>query len=219
MSVDVEIVAGMPKELIDKAEAIGVFPKVSKETAYFSTVTQGYGVISARKENGWTMPAFYSFGGGGYGSPFAKNETNGVILLFMTKDAVVAFEKGGVPLKGEKKALAGPVGAITNEQKRDLADAHIRALEHLRQDGKSDFLNLGTGRGFSVLEVIDCIREVTGREILVQIESPRPGDPSRLIADPTKAKAVLGWEPVMSDLRSIVRSAWEWRVRLPSTEK
>jgi lipid-binding SYLF domain-containing protein len=122
--------SGMPKELIDKAEAIGVFPKVSKETAYFSTVTQGYGVISARKENGWTMPAFYSFGGGGYGSLFAKNETNGVILLFMTKDAVVAFEKGGVPLKGEKKALAGPVGAITNEQKKDLADAHILAYSY-----------------------------------------------------------------------------------------
>jgi UDP-glucose 4-epimerase len=101
----------------------------------------------------------------------------------------------------------------------DLADAHIRALEHLRQGGKSDFLNLGTGRGFSVLEVIDCVREVTGREIPVHIEPPRPGDPSRLIADPTRAKTVLGWEPVMSDLRSIVRSAWEWRVRLPSTEK
>jgi len=101
----------------------------------------------------------------------------------------------------------------------DLADAHIRALEHLRQGGKSDFLNLGTGRGFSVLEVIDCVREVTGREIPVQIEAPRPGDPTRLIADPAKAKAVLGWEPAMSDLRSIVRSAWEWRVRLPPTEK
>jgi len=56
--------------------------------------------------------------------------------------------------------------------------------------------------------VIDCVREVTGREIPVQIEAPRPGDPTRLIADPAKAKAVLGWEPAMSDLRSIVRSAW-----------
>jgi UDP-glucose 4-epimerase len=97
----------------------------------------------------------------------------------------------------------------------DLADAHIRALEHLRRGGKSDFLNLGTGRGFSVLEVIECVREVTGREIPVRIESPRPGDPSRLIADPAKAKAVLGWEPAVSDLRSIVCSAWEWRLRHP----
>ena len=98
----------------------------------------------------------------------------------------------------------------------DLADAHIRALEHLRRGGPSDFLNLGTGQGYSVLEVIECAREITGRDIPIQMESPRAGDPARLIADPTKAKAVLGWEPVVSDLRSIVRSAWDWRLRRPS---
>ncbi len=97
----------------------------------------------------------------------------------------------------------------------DLADAHILALEHLRHGGASDLLNLGTGRGFSVLEVIETVRKVTGREIPVQIESPRPGDPSRLVADPAKAKAFLGWEPVVSDLHSIIRSAWDWRLRNP----
>jgi UDP-glucose 4-epimerase len=97
----------------------------------------------------------------------------------------------------------------------DLADAHIRALGHLRSGGQSDFLNLGTGRGYSVLEVIECVRKITGRDIRVQIEPPRAGDPARLIADPSKAKAVLGWEPAVSDLPSIVRSAWEWRLRHP----
>jgi UDP-glucose 4-epimerase len=97
----------------------------------------------------------------------------------------------------------------------DLADAHVCALEYLRRDGKSDFLNLGTGRGFSVLEVIECARQVTGRTIDARIEPPRPGDPSRLIADSSKASAVLGWDPVVSDLRSIVRSAWEWRLSHP----
>jgi UDP-glucose 4-epimerase len=97
----------------------------------------------------------------------------------------------------------------------DLADAHIRALEHLRRGGTSDFLNLGTGHGYSVLEVIACVREITGREIPVQMESPRAGDPARLIADPTKAKAMLGWEPAVSDLHSIVQSAWAWRLRYP----
>src|ERR1019366_6721024 len=86
----------------------------------------------------------------------------------------------------------------------DLADAHIRSLDHLRRGGPSDFLNLGTGSGYSVLEVIQCAREITGRDIPVQMESPRAGDPARLIADPTKAKAMLGWEPAVSDLRSIV---------------
>jgi UDP-glucose 4-epimerase len=98
----------------------------------------------------------------------------------------------------------------------DLADAHIRALEHLRRGGTSDFLNLGTGHGYSVLEVIECVREITGREIPVQMESPRAGDPARLIADPTKAKAMLGWEPAASDLHSIVQSAWAWRLRNPN---
>jgi UDP-glucose 4-epimerase len=97
----------------------------------------------------------------------------------------------------------------------DLADAHIRALEHLRGGGPSDCLNLGTGRGFSVLEVIETVRKVTGREIPVQVEPRREGDSVRLIADPTRAKSVLGWQPAVSDLESIVRSAWEWRLRNP----
>jgi UDP-glucose 4-epimerase len=98
----------------------------------------------------------------------------------------------------------------------DLASAHIRALEYLRSGGPSDYFNLGTGRGYSVLEVIECARQVTGRDIPVQIEPPRPGDPARLIADPSKAKSKLSWDPAVSDLQSILRSAWEWRVRNPS---
>jgi UDP-glucose 4-epimerase len=98
----------------------------------------------------------------------------------------------------------------------DLADAHIRALEYLRSGGQSEFLNLGTGSGYSVLQVIEAVREVTGREIPVKIEPPRAGDPVRLIADPSRAKALLKWEPTMSDLRTIVRTAWEWRLRHPT---
>jgi UDP-glucose 4-epimerase len=98
----------------------------------------------------------------------------------------------------------------------DLADAHICALDHLRSGGQSDFLNLGTGRGFSVLEVIECARMITGLEIPLQIEPPRAGDPVKLIADPSKAKGMLRWEPAISDLHSIIRSAWQWRLRHPN---
>ncbi len=97
----------------------------------------------------------------------------------------------------------------------DLANAHVRALEHLRAGGQSDFLNLGTGRGYSVLEVIECAREITGREILLRIVLPRAGDPARLIADPSKARTLLHWEPTMSDLPTIIRSAWDWRLGHP----
>ena len=128
--------SGFPKELVDKAEAVGVFPKVSRETLGFTHVTQGYGVIGARQESGWTSPAFYEFSGGGYGSPFAKAEKNGVILLFMTKDAVSWFEKGGVPLTNEKKALPGPIGSITGEQRKELEGAQILAYAYY--NGKLD---------------------------------------------------------------------------------
>lgn len=93
----------------------------------------------------------------------------------------------------------------------DLADAHILALDFLRRGGDSVFLNLGTGHGYSVLEVIECARQVTGRPIPMRIEAPRPGDPARLVADAARAQSVLGWKPAMSDLPSILRSQWLWR--------
>ena len=97
----------------------------------------------------------------------------------------------------------------------DLADAHIRALEHLRRGGASDAVNLGTGRGHSVLEVIETARRITGLPIRTRIEGPRPGDPARLVADPSRAKALLGWQPTMSDLNAIIQSAWSWRKKCP----
>lgn len=108
-----------------RAEAVAVFPKTKKETALFAQFTQGYGVISSRQEGGWSAPAFYQFTGGGYGNPFADNETFSIILLFMTKEALAAFEKGGVQLKGEKKAIAGPVGTVADEQRKEIEGAHI----------------------------------------------------------------------------------------------
>ena len=97
----------------------------------------------------------------------------------------------------------------------DLADAHIRALDHLRQGSASDAFNLGTGRGYSVLEVVETSRRVTGLPIRTRIEAPRAGDPPRLVADPTRAKSILGWSPSKSDLPSIIQSAWDWRKKFP----
>jgi len=97
----------------------------------------------------------------------------------------------------------------------DLADAHILALDHLRRGGRSESLNVGTGRGHSVLEVIECARQVTKREIRARIEAPRAGDPARLVANSSRIQTVLGWKPVVSDLRAIVQSAWVWRQRHP----
>jgi UDP-glucose 4-epimerase len=97
----------------------------------------------------------------------------------------------------------------------DLADAHIFALGHLRRGGRSEALNVGTGHGYSVLEVIECARQVTNRVIRTRIEAPRAGDAITLIADSSRIQSVLGWRPVASDLRTIVQSAWNWRQRHP----
>ena len=93
----------------------------------------------------------------------------------------------------------------------DLADAHIRALEYLRGGGDSTFINLGNGQGYSVMEVIETARKITGRQIETRIEPRRTGDPSRLIADAAKAFQTLGWQPKHADLETIIRSAWQWQ--------
>jgi len=98
----------------------------------------------------------------------------------------------------------------------DLADAHIRALDHLRAGRESERINLGNGHGYSVMEVIETAREVTGKPIEIKIEPPRAGDPSRLVADARKAQTVLGWRPAQPDLASILRTDWEWRKKHPS---
>jgi len=92
----------------------------------------------------------------------------------------------------------------------DLAEAHLLALAHLRRGGDSQLLNLGTGTGYSVLEVIEAAKRVTGRDVPVESAERREGDPPRLVADASRARAVLGWTPQQAALDAIVRSAWDW---------
>jgi UDP-glucose 4-epimerase len=92
----------------------------------------------------------------------------------------------------------------------DLCEAHWLALQRLRAGGESTAYNLGNGQGFSVREVIDTARAVTGREIPVHYGVRRPGDPARLVADARRAQAELGWEPRYNDLATIIAHAWRW---------
>lgn len=94
----------------------------------------------------------------------------------------------------------------------DLSDAHIRALKYLKDGGASDSFNLGNGKGFSVMEVIDAAKRVTGRDVPYKIEARRPGDPSQLVASSAKASEVLGWRPEYTELESMIESAWRWRM-------
>lgn len=92
----------------------------------------------------------------------------------------------------------------------DLADAHVRALDYLFDGGASLALNLGTGAGHTVSEVIQAVQAVSGRKVRHRIAGRRPGDPPALVADPRLAGTVLGWQPRHSTLNSIAGSAWNW---------
>lgn len=98
----------------------------------------------------------------------------------------------------------------------DLVDAHWLALEKLRSGADSDVYNLGNGNGFSVKEVIEAARQVTGHPIPARVVARRPGDPARLVASSEKAKRELGWEPKYPSITDIVASAWEWHQARPN---
>jgi len=98
---------------------------------------------------------------------------------------------------------------------QDLSRAHLLALEHLNSGADSEILNLGNGEGFSVNEVIDTARRVTGHRILSVNGPRREGDPARLVANADRARRVLGWEPEFSDLETIVAHAWNWHLSAP----
>ncbi len=92
----------------------------------------------------------------------------------------------------------------------DLADAHARALDHLASAGESIKVNLGTGVGVSVKEIIAAVEEVTGLKVPLVLAPRREGDPAQLVADPSLALEVLGWQAQHRDVREMVRSAWMW---------
>jgi UDP-glucose 4-epimerase len=92
----------------------------------------------------------------------------------------------------------------------DLAEAHVRALEHLESKGGASVFNLGNGAGFSVLQVIEAARRVTGRPVPIRKAPRRPGDPETLVASSGRARRVLGWAPRYADLESILETAWRF---------
>lgn len=92
----------------------------------------------------------------------------------------------------------------------DIANAHMLSLHHLARGGESDIMNLGNGKGFSVFQVIESARQVSGRNINFRVMPRRPGDPAVLVASPKKAESVLGWRPKYRSLSSILETAWSW---------
>jgi len=95
----------------------------------------------------------------------------------------------------------------------DLCQAHLLALEQLLTGADSTAYNLGNGTGFSVKQVIDVAKKVTGQSISVVMGERRKGDPAALVADSKRAQAVLGWRPKYAGLATIIAHAWQWEKR------
>lgn len=98
----------------------------------------------------------------------------------------------------------------------DLAQAHILAVKYLMAGNESNIFNLGNGIGFSVNEVIETARKVTGDSIKAVVEPRRAGDPAQLIASSEKARSILGWNPQHADLEEIIATAWKWHSTHPN---
>ena len=124
--------------------------------------------------------------------------------------AVASGKRDFVSVFGDKYSTPDGTAIRDYIHVTDLGSAHVLALEHLRKGGDSQFINLGNGQGYSVMEVIQMAREITNHEIPTRIEPARAGDPSRLVANAGLAKSLLKWKPQFPDLKSIVESAWNW---------
>lgn len=101
----------------------------------------------------------------------------------------------------------------------DLSDAHVKALEYLKKTNESNIFNLGSSEGFSVKEMVEVAREVTGKEIPARIGERRAGDPAVLVASPEKAKNILGWAPQYTNVKTIMETAWKWHSTHPNGYK
>ncbi len=118
--------------------------------------------------------------------------------------------RGAISIFGEDYGTADGTCIRHYIHVQDLAQAHRLAVDHLMADGRSEAFNLGNGNGYSIREVIDSVRRVTGRDFPVESAPRRPGDPPVLVADSTCARRRLGWRPQYAELDDIVAHAWAW---------
>jgi len=169
----------IPAELLKAALAIGVFPDVTKMGLLFSQSMSGYGVISRKTENGWTLPAYYSFGSAQFDLSFSFKSFD-LIVLFIDDETVSAFQSGRIELKGLRAGVAGPIGKMTREKENSIRMASI--IVYALVDGKlkgisveSDFLDGAVINPDN--NVNNSVYGVKGRDILKGIapKSTVPG--------------------------------------------
>ncbi len=144
--------------------------------------------------------------------------TPGATLLTKVACETVVGKRPHVAIFGTDYPTPDGTGIRDYIHVTDLADAHVRALEYLRDGGDSTVLNCGYGHGYSVREILAMVREVSGTDFTIREEARRPGDPPVLVAAAERIRQVLGWEPKYDDLRQIVKTALDWERKLAAGE-
>lgn len=142
-----------------------------------------------------------------------QSTARATLLVKVACEAAVG-KRSHVSIYGTDYSTADGTGVRDYIHVEDLADAHLKALDYLREGGESEVLNCGYGHGYSVREVLRMVEEVNGRPLKIQEEPRRAGDPPSLIAGAEKIRKVLGWEPQHDDLRQIVATALAWEQKL-----
>jgi UDP-glucose-4-epimerase GalE len=155
---------------------------------------------------------YFNAAGADLDGELGEHHTPETHLIPLVIYAVMDAAQGGKPLRVFGTDYATPDGTAIRDYVHvlDLADGHVRALRHLMNGGDSLALNLGTGLGLSVREVIQAVERVSGLAVPVEYGPRREGDAPALVSDPQRVRAALQWQPRYSDIDTIVQSAWNW---------
>lgn len=160
----------------------------------------------------WSALRYFNAAGADLDGEIGENHTPETHLIPLAIEAAMG-KRAYMEIFGTEYATKDGSAIRDYIHVSDLADAHVRALEYLAGGGDSMALNLGTGDGYSVREVISTVERVSNTSVPVRLTIPRPGDPAVLVADASEARRVLGWEPTYEGIEGIIRSAWNWHVR------
>ncbi len=191
---------------ITEDEAVSPINPYGHSKAFIETVLRD---LSAAKDFRYVALRYFNAAGADFQTRIGERhnpETHLIPLILKTTKG----ERQSIVINGTDYAT--PDGTCIRDYVHimDLADAHILALNHLMDNGASDIFNCGYGHGYSVREVIQAARMVTGKDFMVVDSIRRDGDPPVLVADSSKIKKRLNWKPRYDDLNAIIKTAWEW---------
>jgi UDP-glucose 4-epimerase len=158
---------------------------------------------------------YFNVAGGSADGSFGeghRNETHLLPIVFQ----VVLNQRGTLKIYGTDYATKDGTCVRDYIHPYDIANAHLCAISHFQNGGDSDHFNLGSGRGYSVLEIVENCRKITHHPIPAEIGARRPGDPAHICASSEKASNILNWFPQHSEIDEIIKTAWEWHRKHPS---